>query len=68
MSFVPHQLMTPVQADLHPGWSPDGSHLVFERVEGGVSHLYKAGADGTGITQLTTSPKSDTWPSWSPNF
>jgi hypothetical protein len=33
-----------------PEWSPDGLQIVFERVEGGVFHVYKIGADGSGVT------------------
>jgi dipeptidyl aminopeptidase/acylaminoacyl peptidase len=68
MSFTPHQLTTPVQADQMPRWSPDGSQLAFARVEGGVSQIYRMNADGSGITKLSTSMQSDTWPTWSPNF
>lgn len=68
MSFTPHQVTTPVQADQMPRWSPDGTQLVFARVEVGVFHLYKMGADGSGVTKLSTSVKSDAWPSWSPSF
>jgi Tol biopolymer transport system component len=68
MSFTPHQLTTPVQADQMPRWSPDGSQLAFARVEGGVSQIYRMNADGSGVTKLSTSTKSDTWPTWSPNF
>src|SRR4051812_739087 len=68
MSLSPHQLTTPVQADQMPRWSPDGSQLAFARVEGGVSQLYEMRTDGTGVTKLSTSLKSDAWPSWSPTF
>ena len=68
MSFTPHQLTTPVQADQMPRWSADGSQLAFARVVGGVSQIYRINADGSGLTKLSTSTKSDTWPTWSPNF
>lgn len=68
MSFTPHQLTTPVQADQMPRWSVDGSQLVFARVEGGVYQIYRMKADGSGVTKLSTSTKSDAWPTWSPNF
>lgn len=66
MSFIPHRINT--QAADMPRWSPDGSQLVYQRDEGGVFQLYKMGADGSGVTKLSTSLKSDTWPSWSPTF
>lgn len=50
-----------------PSWSPDGSRLVFTRDENGVFQLYTVRADGSGETKLSTSPKSDVSPSWSPN-
>jgi Tol biopolymer transport system component len=45
---------------------PDGSQLVFARVESGVFHLYKVGADGSGVTRLST--ENDATPNWSRNF
>jgi Tol biopolymer transport system component len=68
MSFTSHQLTTPVQEDQMPRWSPDGSQLAFARVVGGLSQIYRINADGSGLTKLSTSTKSDTWPTWSPNF
>lgn len=68
MSFTPHQITTPPQEDQMPRWSPDGSQLVFARIEAGVSQIYRMNADGSGVTKLSTSTKSDTWPAWSPNF
>jgi Tol biopolymer transport system component len=68
MSFTPHQVTTPVQADQMPRWSADGSQLVFARVVAGVSQIYTMKVDGTGVTKLSTSTKSDSWPTWSPNF
>jgi len=68
MSFTPHQITTPVQADQMPRWSPDGSQLVFARVEAGVFQIYKMKPDGSGVTKLSTSLKSDAWPNWSPTF
>lgn len=65
-SFNSRRLTTPPQADQMPRWSPDGSQLVFARVEAGVFHLYKVGADGSGVTRLST--ENDAWASWSRNF
>jgi TolB protein len=39
-------------------WSPDGTKLVFEAVEGGI---YSVGADGSGLTKLTPSGSGPTW-------
>jgi Tol biopolymer transport system component len=68
MSFTSRRLTTPVEADQMPRWSPDGSQIVFARVEAGVFHIYKMGADGSGVTKLSAVPQNDVFPSWSRNF
>ena len=68
LSYRPRRLTIPVVADQIPRWSPDGLQLVFQRVEGGVFHLYKIRADGSGVTRLSTVTQDESWPSWSPNF
>jgi Tol biopolymer transport system component len=68
MSFTPHRLTQPVQADQMPKWSPDGLQIVFERAESNVFHLYRMNADGSGAIKLTSTPQGETWPTWSPNF
>ncbi|SRR6266487_2143191 len=35
-------------------WSPDGKQILFVRTQGGDNELYVMNADGTGVTQLTT--------------
>ncbi len=47
-------------------WSPDGQRLVFRSTRDGNKDLYIIGADGTGLTRLTTSASTDTFPHWSP--
>jgi len=43
-------------------WSPDGTELVFEAVEGGI---YSVGADGSGLTRLSLGGSGPTWsPAW----
>jgi len=38
--------------DIYPGWSPDGSRIVFgSDREGGVYHVYQKRADGVGIEE-----------------
>lgn len=38
-------------------WSPDGSRIAFTAYDAEVqSHLYVVGADGSGLTQVTTRP------------
>lgn len=41
-----------------PDWSPDGTKLVFEAVEGGI---YSIGVDGSGLTKLMLSGSGPTW-------
>jgi TolB protein len=41
-----------------PEWSPDGTKLVFEAVEGGI---YSVGADGSGLRRLTLAGSGPTW-------
>jgi Tol biopolymer transport system component len=52
--------VTDIQARA-PDWSPDGTRLVFEAVEGGI---YSVGADGSGLTKLMLSGSG---PRWSPD-
>jgi len=65
-SFTSRRLTA--QVDQMPRWSPDGRQILFQRVEAGVLQLYKMGADGSGVTKLSTVPKHDSQGSWSPNF
>jgi len=50
----------------NPGWSPDGSKIVFGRRMGsGQADLYTANADGSGLTQVTNTPDIDeVGPDW----
>jgi TolB protein len=61
-----------------PAWSPDGQRIVFDRSTGSPTcrqrsfcdrRLFIVNADGTGLTQLTTttSPVDDFEPAWSPD-
>jgi Tol biopolymer transport system component len=61
-----HELVAGVAEQ--PAWSPDGQRLVFAMQTGNPPHydLYTVNVDGTGLSQLTTSPSEDErQPSWS---
>jgi Tol biopolymer transport system component len=49
--------------DITPHWSADGRHLAFSR--GG--DIYRARADGSGLTRLTATPALEYDPAWSPD-
>jgi hypothetical protein len=55
-----------------PAWSPDGTQIVFVRVQGSCYYgcasqgLYVINSDGTGLRALTTSSQ-DGAPAWSPD-
>jgi Tol biopolymer transport system component len=46
-----------------PGWSPDGSQIVFARVSSDGSNIYIVNADGTGLVQVTSGGR-DHQPDW----
>ncbi|MDP9302861.1 MAG: hypothetical protein M3P43_18500, partial [Actinomycetota bacterium] len=50
-------------------WSPDGSRILFSMNGHGGADLYTVHPDGSGLTQLTSSPDGvyDEFPSWSPD-
>jgi Tol biopolymer transport system component len=48
-------------------WSPDGSRIAFALGNGHGADLWTIHPDGTGLTQLTQSPKWDELPTWSPD-
>jgi TolB protein len=71
----PHQitqLNLAVDAEDHrPAWSPDGTQLVFQRIDRAVTPeqgvLFTVRVDGTGVRQLTPSAFDVNDPEWSPD-
>lgn len=55
-------------AEISPAWSPDGTRIAFAREVKGRFDLFVCAADGSGLTQLTHTPKADDdMPTWTPD-
>jgi TolB protein len=55
----------PHGTDYRPGWSPDGTRIVFQRfVRGGHSDIFVMAADGSNVRRLTR--RGGFQPDWSP--
>jgi Tol biopolymer transport system component len=52
---------------IDPSWSPDGRKIALASKRSGNFDIYIMNADGTGTQSLTSTPKDDTHPTWSPN-
>lgn len=67
MDVASHKVMTQLThgegRNENPSWAPNGKHIVFASTRGGRSQIYTMLADGTQVTQLTTSG-SNTRPAW----
>ncbi len=48
-------------------WSPDGTQLMIEVLEGDTKHLYLINRNSMGLTRLTNSTGYDQNPKWSPD-
>jgi TolB protein len=58
------------QTMMSPDWSPDGRKIAFSGIRSddlNNQDVYVIGADGTGLTRLTTDPADDTSPRFSPD-
>ena len=55
-------------ACLYPSWSPDGTKIIFTRVEAGQEHgnVYGVNADGSGLFQITDTGDA-TQADWNPS-
>jgi Tol biopolymer transport system component len=60
------RLTTNPSADRQPVWSPDGSKVLFVSDRDGNNEIYVVNRDGTGLTNLTGHPASQTDPYWVP--
>ncbi len=52
--------------DDSPSWAPNGRHLVFSSIRGGVSHIYIITSEGEGLEKISTTGAHLSSPSWSP--
>ena len=51
-----------------PSWSPDGQKITFSRAQAADrSDIYVVNADGSGLTQLTSTSDMEGGPIWSPD-
>ena len=53
----------------HPGWSPDGEHIVYTAfpTEGGNFDLWMINRDGSGKRRLTSTAANEIFPTWHPD-
>jgi hypothetical protein len=51
----------------NPSWSPDGTHLVFSALKGGLSDLFVYTIATGALRQLTADAFADLQPAWSPD-
>jgi Tol biopolymer transport system component len=61
-----HQLTPTTLAAEGPGWSPDGSRILFESVDGEQQDVYTIRPDGTDVRRLTTDGDSAS-ATWTPD-
>jgi TolB protein len=56
--------VTTGSSDETPSWAPDGSRLLFSRTVANHRDLFSINADGTGLTNLTSTATTETAPDW----
>lgn len=61
------RLITHVEDDYDPAWSPDGTKIAFGAAREDYGNLYVVDADGSGEVRLTSNSYFDCSPAWSPN-
>lgn len=53
--------------DAEPAWSPDGGWVAFVSDRDSIeSDIYVMSADGSDVRRLTTDPRKDSFPTWTP--
>ncbi len=50
-----------------PSWSPDGSHIAFDRTGLEFREIYVMNRNGRALRRLTRSIDEKRWPAWSPD-
>ncbi|MGZ5410595.1 MAG: hypothetical protein ACXWDJ_11420, partial [Aeromicrobium sp.] len=65
--FNVEQLTDESRSYASPGWSPDGTRIVFTGVGPDGSDLFAMHADGTGLVRLTDEVSDEIDPAWSPD-
>jgi len=54
-------------SDEYPRWSPDGTRIAFSANPHGHFDIYVMNADGSGLTEITSSPGDEVEPAWLPD-
>jgi Tol biopolymer transport system component len=54
-------------SDEYPRWSPDGTRIAFTANPEGHFHIYSMNADGSGLSQITSSSNDEVEPAWLPD-
>ncbi len=52
---------------LNPSWSPDGRHIVFSGIEGGLTDLFIYDLETDTLKRITNDYYAEIQPSWSPD-
>jgi TolB protein len=50
--------------DEYPGWSPDGSRMIFQSHRNGKYGIWTMNTDGTDQVKLTTGNDNEMYPNW----
>jgi Tol biopolymer transport system component/imidazolonepropionase-like amidohydrolase len=57
----------PLMDARQPQWSRDSKRIIFQSFKDGGWHVYAVGADGQGLTQITSGGFDEREPVWSPD-